>query len=119
MRTAKQIGDAWEKKIAKMFNGRITPGSGNKWTQKLDVRMGSFLVSAKATDAGSFTVTDDMLREIQSYRYRPGGIGPEVTPVLMVKTANHEVVVMDLSDFTMLSGADTVEKIRKPQLLRD
>jgi hypothetical protein len=131
MRTAKQIGDAWEKKIAKMFGGRITPGSGNTWTQKLDVRMGRFLVSAKATEAASFTVTDDMIREMNSYRNRPGGVGPEVIPVLMVKTANQEVVVMNLIDFSAMSDAETVEKVRpdlklvhshearKPQILRD
>lgn len=57
--------EQWEQKVAEDFGGRLTPGSGNKWFAKGDVRADDIRISCKSTSNNSFSVTKEDVREIE------------------------------------------------------
>lgn len=107
MSTSKQIGDEWESELARKVGGRKVAASGAKWHSKLDVRGRKTLWSAKATEAASFRVDADMLREMRTSVATPGALGIDVTPILAVRTGTgDEVVVIQIDDFLALLASD-------------
>jgi hypothetical protein len=54
------------------MEGRLTPGSGNKWYAKSDVRTSTFVISCKQTDNDSFSITRGDFREIQKIAFQDG-----------------------------------------------
>lgn len=48
---------AQEKSLAKSIGGRTTPGSGNGWAVKNDVRNARWSIECKTTTRASFTLT--------------------------------------------------------------
>ena len=45
-----------EKRLAKAYGGQVTPGSGNGWVHKNDVKTPTLSIEAKYTDAKSFSL---------------------------------------------------------------
>ena len=45
-----------EARLAKRYGGQVTPGSGNGWVHKNDVKTPTLSIEAKYTDAKSFQV---------------------------------------------------------------
>lgn len=45
-----------EARLAKRYGGQVTPGSGNGWVHKNDVKTPSLSIEAKYTDAKSFSL---------------------------------------------------------------
>lgn len=129
MSSSKEIGEEWETELARKVGGRKVAASGSKWHSKLDVRGRRTIWSAKATEAASFRVDADMLREMRTSVATPGALGVDVTPILAVRTgAGDEVVVIQIDDFLALISSDelhTGPKItpksrdRSPQLFRE
>lgn len=118
---SRDIGDEWETELARRISGKKVPGSGAKWHSKLDVRGRGTIWSAKATQAASFRVDADMLREMRSSVGTPGALGIDITPILGVRLGGgEEIVVIQLDDFLALvdsagSAQDSLtEKVIKP-----
>lgn len=111
---SRDIGDEWETELARRISGKKVPGSGAKWHSKLDVRGRGTIWSAKATEAASFRVDADMLREMRGSVGTPGALGIDVTPILGVRLGGgEEVVVIQLDDFLSLidsHGPDASDK---------
>lgn len=125
--SSREIGEEWEKELARKVGGRKTPASGAKWHSKLDVRGRKTIWSAKATEAASFRVDADMLREMQTSIATPGALGIDFTPILAVRLGGgQEVVVVQLDDFLGLLGGDAPiidggaprPRDKRPQLFR-
>lgn len=52
-----------EARLAKWYGGRVTPGSGNGWVHKNDVKTPTLSIEAKYTDAKSYSLKlDDLLK---------------------------------------------------------
>jgi len=45
-----------EARLAKWYGGRVTPGSGNGWVHKNDVKTPTLSIEAKYTDAKSYSL---------------------------------------------------------------
>lgn len=129
MSSSKEIGDEWEAELARKIGGRKVAASGAKWHSKLDVRGRRTIWSAKATEAASFRVDADMLREMRGSVATPGALGLDVTPILAVRTGSgDEVVVIQIDDFLALMSSEESyggpqikpkSRDRSPQLFRE
>lgn len=94
----------WEKKEqndARDFGGKRTPGSGNKWNHKGDVRSDVYLIEDKTTDKKSYTITNELWRKIYN-----SAILSQRIPLLSIKFNNDstELIVISKHDFLHLSG---------------
>jgi hypothetical protein len=56
-----------EARLAKAYGGNVTPGSGNGWVQKNDVRTKTLSIEAKYTDAKSFSLKLADLLKAEKY----------------------------------------------------
>lgn len=66
-RVKPQIGETGRKSeaiVAKKFGGRLTRASGNMAGDKGDFELPEFLVEAKATENGSYSISHDTLAKI-------------------------------------------------------
>lgn len=63
---------AQEKRIAGDIGGRVTPGSGNGWVRKNDVRSSRYSVEAKYTSAKQFTLKLEDLLKAEKYAMADG-----------------------------------------------
>lgn len=53
-----------ERKAATSFGGETTPGSGNQWHSKGDVKTPNYLIECKCTSKDSFTLKADVWQKI-------------------------------------------------------
>lgn len=60
MKTSQRKGRENEKKKVRLYGGRRTPGSGNKWGFKGDIKGDVFLFEDKHTDRKSFSITEKL-----------------------------------------------------------
>jgi len=56
-----------EKRLAKAYGGGVTPGSGNGWVHKNDVKTDTLSIEAKYTDAKSFSLKLADLLKAEKY----------------------------------------------------
>jgi hypothetical protein len=61
-----------EKQTAERFGGRVTPGSGNGWLRKNDVRSDTVSFEMKYTDAQQFTLKIADLEQAEGHAIRDG-----------------------------------------------
>jgi hypothetical protein len=54
--TGKKRSQKQEAHLAKVYGGSVTPGSGNGWVHKNDVKTPTLSIEAKYTDAKSFSL---------------------------------------------------------------
>lgn len=61
-----------EQRVADRFGGRATPGSGNGWAQKNDVRTPEISFEMKYTDKKQFTLKADELERGEKHALMDG-----------------------------------------------
>jgi hypothetical protein len=88
-----------EKDTATKFGGRQTPGSGNRWYAKGDVRTPELLIENKYTGKTQVTLKALDLRKICDEATAEG-----LLPVLGVELSGEHFVVMPRADFLEILG---------------
>jgi len=85
-----------EKKDAKLFNAKQTPGSGNKWGAKGDSKSDTFLIENKTTDKENFTIQGKVWQKIEKEALLEGRI-----PLLSIEFGNKkkELIIIEKNDF--------------------
>lgn len=129
--TPQDAGRRFERFWASLFGVKPIKGSGALWYAKLDVGDGSILWSCKHTDAESFRITKDLMREVQTAIAGPGGVGGDTIPGLAVSVDGEAYVTLRAEDFLRLfktAGTGYIEpskgeakraRSRLPALLRE
>lgn len=84
----------WEEEVAYDTGGKLTPGSGNQWHTKSDVRTSTQRISCKETKADRFSVTRSDLREIQNIAAQDNK-----TAVMAINMNGIKFVVIPYHDF--------------------
>ena len=69
---AKKRSKRQEQRVADRFGGRTTPGSGNGWAQKNDVRTSEISFEMKYTDKKQFTLKADELERGEKHAILDG-----------------------------------------------
>lgn len=83
-----------EDRIAGAYKGSRNVMSGAGWSKKADVRTDTFLVEAKTTLKGSYSLKLKELREL-----RLQAIADDRVPLFMIDIQGHGYVVLDEDDF--------------------
>lgn len=105
--TPQEKGRAYERRFAKARGAEPVPQSG-AGIYKLDAGQRQLLWSLKWTGARSFRVDEEMLRELDRATSGAGGIGHDVTGLLVVRLEplDREVFVGDVDDIVRLLESD-------------
>jgi len=110
--TPQEEGRLFEKFWAKLFGVKPVRGSGNIWYAKLDVNSSTFLFSCKNTKNKSFSVSKEIMKEVEEAINGQGGMGGETIPALASAIENEEVyVTMRAEDFMRLIQSDQSDLI--------
>lgn len=129
--TAQQSGRRFEKFWARLFGVEPVKGSGSLWYAKMDVGDGAILWSCKYTDAASFSLTKDLMREVEKAINAPGGSGGSTLPGIATSLDGEVFVTLRAEDFLRIFKAEDARYIvpsraeqkrnraRTPSLLRD
>lgn len=88
---------AQEKRLAASFGGRRTPGSGNQWHTKNDVRTPTMSFEAKTTTKGQYTLKARELEEGEKHALVDGR-----DFVFVIEMNGREWVVLSMEDFELL-----------------
>lgn len=99
-----QAGIDYEKKLAALVGGRLTPGSGNQWFAKGDISTRVVKWWLKHTGKQSFTISKAILREAIVAANEEGAI-----PAWAFDIAGEDFILMRGNDFRMLQEEE--EKI--------
>lgn len=86
-----------ESRLAEKFGGRITPGSGNKWHSKGDVKTDQYLIEAKTTSKKQYTLKADDLEKHEKYSLLEGK-----DPLFVIEMNGREWCVLAMEDFELL-----------------
>ena len=92
---------AQEKQIARDVGGRRVAGSGSMPGNKGDVKEDEWLIEAKMTVSGRYSLTLQTWRKIEREAAVKGK-----RPVIIVKIAGRSLAVIDYHDFLALKGGD-------------
>lgn len=88
-----------EKKDAKLFGGKPTPGSGSLWFAKGDSKSEYFLVENKTTDKENFTIQGKVWEKI----YNEAIINSRMAMLsILFGEKKTELIVLDKNDFMEL-----------------
>jgi Holliday junction resolvase len=88
-----------ERRTAKLYNGRRTPGSGNGWARKGDVVTQSLLIENKYTGNEQITIKRVALKKICDEATAEGRL-----PVLGVELSGEHYVILPEADFLEVLG---------------
>lgn len=83
-----------ERRVARRFGGSTTPGSGNGWVRKADVRTDKYLIECKTTTKESYRITLDTWEKIWKEALTDDRI-----PVMIVDIDGTEIMIADPTDF--------------------
>lgn len=88
-----------ERKDAKLFGNKPTPGSGSKWFAKGDSKGEKFLIENKTTDKNNFTIKGQVWEKIEKEALLERRV-----PILSVQFGdrNVELVILSKNDFIEL-----------------
>lgn len=86
-----------EKDLADRYGGRRTPGSGNQWDRKNDVRTDRFSIEAKTTTKGQYILKAKELEEGEKHALLDGR-----EFIFMVELNGRNWVVISQDDFDTL-----------------
>lgn len=78
-----------ENDIAKAIGGRRTPGSGNQWHSKADVKSEHWLVEAKTTTQGSYSLKEQTFTMLRLQAIKEGKL-----PVLNVFFEREQLAII-------------------------
>lgn len=95
-----------EKDAADFYGGKRTPGSGNGWVRKGDVRTDNLMIELKTTTKSSYPLSSRELRELWDQAVLDGRM-----PVFEIEYANDGVtcVVLDKDDYIRIMMEVTSE----------
>lgn len=105
MSDAQRRGYDFEEKFADLFGVEVQKGSGSVWYAKLDVADSTILWSCKSTDAQSFRLSRDTMREPQEAINGPGGIGGSTIPGVATSVDGEVFVTLRAEDFLRLADS--------------
>lgn len=83
-----------EKRLAKAYGGGVTPGSGNGWVHKNDVKTDTLSIEAKYTDAKSFSLKLADLIKAEKYALIDGR-----DVIFTVSFSGEEFVIVREADY--------------------
>jgi hypothetical protein len=94
--TPRKVSRLQEKRAAKDYKGKTTPGSGNQWHSKGDVRSADYLIECKTTSKASYSLRADTMSKIMDE-----ALLENRTPIMEVEFGEHGItcVIMDKNDF--------------------
>lgn len=85
-----------EQETARVYNGRVQPGSGSGWVHRNDVRSDEFLIENKRTDnERSITIKADDLRRLRINATRLDRVG-----IMEIYLGGHDYVILHRDDFS-------------------
>lgn len=125
-----QSGRRFERFWSALFGVKPQKGSGNTWIAKLDVADGSITWSCKFTSHDSFSMSKELLHEVDEGIYKNGDDSIPGIAVALDDGAE-TVVVLRAADFLRLLASDAAKYItptksaqkrtlaKIPNLLRD
>lgn len=95
----KRISKLQEARAATDYGGRTTPGSGNQWHSKGDVKTSDFLIECKTTTKLSYS-----LKAATWQKIRNEAVLEELYPLMEIEFFGNAttLVVMDKEDFIAL-----------------
>lgn len=105
------FGNAFERKLSGLLQGRVQPRSGGGYWAKLDVRGRGILASCKATKNASFPVNEPLFAEIDAEINAPGGLGGDTIGILAIEVRGEVFVVQRAEDWVNLHTNDDVQKL--------
>jgi len=86
-----------ESGLAKRYDGTVTPGSGNGWVKKNDVRTDTLSIEAKYTDKKQFTLKQADLHTAETHALLDGR-----DSVFMVSFSGEEWAILREDDYRCL-----------------
>lgn len=129
MLSPREEGLRWEQIWSESVDGDVTPGSGNQWHSKLDVRGKKITWSNKWTAQSTFTVNDALIEEFVAATSGPGSSGSDRMGALAVRMAHNDFIIMRAGDFLDLMREEPIipsvkadqrrATARVPQLFRE
>jgi len=92
----KRASKLQEKKTANDFGGLTTPGSGNQWHSKGDVKTTEYLIECKTTTKDSYSLTSKVWSKIYTE-----ALLESKEPLMEIQFIDRgiELIVMDKNDF--------------------
>lgn len=87
-----------EESDAKVFDGKRVKGSGNRWYNPGDIRSDTYLIEAKQTDKGSYSLSKKKLDKI----YEEALFAYKI-PLFSIRIKDVDVVVMFQEDWEKLA----------------
>lgn len=88
-----------ENRAASDYGGKVTPGSGNQWHSKADVRTPDWLIECKTTTHQSYSLTRKTWLKIYME-----AVLDNRTPAMEIEIDGTCLVVLSKEDFRELAG---------------
>lgn len=83
-----------ERRAAEQYGGSVSPGSGNGWIRKADVRTPDYLIECKTTLKNSYSIKRDDWVKLQNQ-----GLMDDRIPLMEIDLNGFGLVVMRKADF--------------------
>lgn len=88
-----------ENKAAKSYGGMRTPGSGNQWFAKADIKTPDWLIECKSTTRASYGLKAETFLTLKRQSLIENKL-----PLLEIELPGITCVVLDKEDFLILNG---------------
>lgn len=99
-----------EARVAGDYGGRVTPGSGNQWHAKGDVKAKRFLIECKTTEAASYRLDKATLTKIRIEAVKEGK-----HPALCIDIQGVEYFVIPGYVFKELTGENENDRTKNQE----
>lgn len=83
-----------ERRAADQYGGSVSPGSGNGWIRKADVRTPNYLIECKTTTKESYSIKKETWETLNKQAIVDGRI-----PVMIVDINGKTLMIADPEDF--------------------
>lgn len=90
-----------EAKAAQSYGGKTTPGSGNQWHSKGDIKTDRFLIECKTTLKSSYSINIKTWRKIW---WEAISEGRDPFMEIQFENDNTTLIILDKEDFLNLIG---------------
>lgn len=104
--TPQESGRRFETFWAKLFGVKAVKGSGSLWYAKMDVGDGAILWSCKHTEAESFRITRELMKEAERAINGNGGVGGSTLPGIATSLEGEVFVTLRAEDFLRMVAAE-------------
>ena len=127
-KTNQELGTEFEEAFAEEMGLTVVRGSGNQWHSKLDVKGGGARWSLKATRAKTYTISADLIEEVEKATQGFGGTGEiglhafELNGEWFVLARARDFKEIAAGEYKLVTETKTDAKRKRaavPELLRD